>query len=181
MSTTTCSRAAPTSCCTSTTRPTASTAEPPDTPQNTKRAWKNPSMHVFSHLARSGYALPPVGGKSSKCSKRGRPSHFFGRPFRRSAARPAVRRISDSAASHTAGFVPHRAQRGGQRRDDMTCVGISVYITQGAFDTFCLSNAGDISRYTSKTCIFRRLLSDYVNGKLEQFAKNHIVLAFQIW
>ena len=86
-------------------------------------------MHVFSHLARSGYALPPVGGKSSKCSKRGRPSHFFGRPFRRSAARPAVRRISDSAASHTAGFVPRRAQRGGQRRDDMTCVGISVYIT----------------------------------------------------
>ena len=53
MSTTPCSRAAPTSCCTSTTRPTASTADPPqgqagETPSDPKRAWKDPSMHVFS-------------------------------------------------------------------------------------------------------------------------------------
>lgn len=82
----------------------------------------------FAPRAVDMHGLQWAESQASAASGAGRAVFSAGRSEDRQP-RPAVRCISDSAASHAAGFVPRRAQRGGQRRDDMTCVGISVYIT----------------------------------------------------
>ena len=116
MSTTTCSRAAPTSCCTSTTRPTVSTAEPPETQQNTKRAWKNTSMHVFFAPRAVRICTASSGWKVKQVQQAGPAKPFFlaGRSEDRQPVRPCAafptaphptRRVSCCAARSVAGSV----------------------------------------------------------------------------
>ena len=85
------------------------------------------------------------------------------------------------AVAKAAGFGLRCTQAVGRCRDDMTRVGILVYITQFCFDGIRVSKSTEFFRIASNYCSFRRMRSDYVNGKLEQFAKKHIVLTFQIW